>query len=179
MMKPRTKKNNQIRNICIAIAIAFVLLVPPNLFGYLAYNGQAINRRNFIQWAARDIVYDIESNAELLELPKHGEIQVSGRADLYGNHSVTAYTASGDEVYLRQTPDNNSELTMHWIANIKDGKAQEVWLSKHMLSPEELHPYTPQMQFDVMHFEPFPLPMKFVNDLALVGYWEITDTEKT
>ena len=144
-----------------------------NIVAWLAFNGQAINRVNFSNWAARDLHYDVESNAEALSIPEKGEKWVSGRADAYANFVLTAYTDSGEEIDFYRTGDE--KLCSYWTARVVDGAVQESWLAKHPLEESELHPYTYQMQRDTVRYVPFPLPHWFYDDRMTVGYWQKPD----
>lgn len=154
---------------CIAI-FALLWTVGANTFAWLSFNGQAINRINFANWAARDLHYDVEANAEALSLPKNGEKWVTGRADSYANFVLTAYTDAGKQIDLYRLKDK--DLCSYWTAYVRDGEVQESWLSKHPLEESELHPYTWQMQRDTVRFVIFPLPHWFYDDRQTVGYWK-------
>ena len=171
------KKNSLFKSICIVAAALTVPLTAMNLLAYLAYDGQAINRINFSNWTARDFAVYIDAEAEQLGIPAQGEAFISGRSDEYGNRTVTAAAADGRTVYLLGS--EAGQLTAFWTARMQDGRAQEVWYSKHALTADELHPYSHEAQKNSMHFVLFPLPHSWIDDRALVGYWEYREPAET
>ena len=177
MADEQKKKNGLLKNTLIVAAALTVPLTGVNIFAYLAYDGQSINRKNFSNWSARKIGSVIETDAELLGLPEQGEVFISGRCDRYANFAAAAYTDEGKTTYLYG--DETTPLTAYWTVRIQDGKAQEMWYSNHQLTEDELHPYTHEMQRDSMRFVPLPLPHSWIDDRALVGYWVRSETDNT
>lgn len=171
------KKQSILKNAIIILALCMIPLVCVNGFAFLAYNGQALNRKNFSNWTALHLGEYINTNAELLGIPEQGETFVSGRSDRYANFAVTAFTSDGRTEYL--LGNETIRLTAWWTARVQDGTAQEIWYSHHELSADELHPYSNEMQKKSMHFVLFPLPHSWIDDRALVGYWKYNEPDKT
>ena len=169
-MMTKEKKIELLKVLAVFALCALIALALVNVWAWLMFGGQAINRINFINWAARDIGDTVEYNAELLELPKKGEMQLSGGADRYGNFTIAAYPESGGCVYLLHHGEH--EITQYWTAQIKDGKVQEIWLAYHPLTEAEMHPYDYEMQRAVIRFVILPLPHSWVDDRELIGYWK-------
>ena len=178
MITQKQKKRNEALRVLGAVMIGcLIVLTLVNLWVYLMYNGQAINRKNFSNWTAKKLCWYIESNAEILGMPEKGEAFLSGGADRYANFAAAAYLSDEKTVYLYG--NETTGLTAYWTARIQDGKPQEIWYSMHRLTADELRPYTDREQLDSMHFVIFPLPHSWIDDTKLVGYWMRRDTDET
>ena len=166
-------KRHKIKKTAMILAIVIVSdLVIVNLFAYLMFDGQAVNRVHLANYAAREIRKDLESSAEQLDLPEQGTAVISGRcADRHSVAWLCADTESGEQILL-----NNSKAgkeTDYWTAEISNGTVQQVWLAGRPLTVSELHQYTWDMQRESVRFEIFPLHIRdaWVNDRDLIGYW--------
>ncbi len=156
----------------ILAAVVLSSLVIANLFAYLLFDGQAVNRVHLASHAARDVFGNLESAAEQFDLPEHGTVFISGRcADRHAIAWLCADTESGEQILLDGS--RAGAETDYWTAEIKDGKIQQVWYAYHPLTESDLHPYTWEMQRASVRFEIFPLHIRdaWVNDRGLIGYW--------
>lgn len=165
-------KLHKIRKAALILTIVILsILVIVNLFAYLMFDGQAVNRVHLANHAARDVFGDLESAAEQLDLPEQGTAFLSGRcADRHSIAWLCTDTESGEQILLNGSKAGKE--TDYWTAEIKDGKIQQVWYAYHPLTESELHSYTWEMQRESVRFGIFPLHIRdaWVNDRDLIGY---------